>query len=266
MTHMLKFLMLSVLCGAALTACERQSDQQADTPATTAVEPAAPAGEAVDVLVETNTGPRLDIYTPVVLTADLSGLSEAQKDMVGLLIEAAQLTDDIFWQQVWGDRDALLDAIDDPAVRRFAEINYGPWDRLDADAPFIEAYGPRPPGANFYPQDMTREEFEAWDQPGKDGEYSLVRRDEAGALVLVPYSEAYEEELLAIALLLRQAADLAEDPGFETYLRLRADALLSDDYQPSDLAWMDTKTNAGGTGDRTHRNLPGCAVRLPGGF
>lgn len=186
---------------------------------------------------------RLEIYTPVVLSADLSGLSDAHREMVGVLIEAAKITDDIFWHQVWGDRDALMDSITDPDQRRFAEINYGPWDRLDADRSFIEAYGPRPPGANFYPRDMTRQEFEAWDQPGKDGLYSLVRRDDSGALTLVPYSEAYRSELEAIAGLLRKAADLSEDAGFENYLRLRADALLSNEYQPSDLAWMDMKSN-----------------------
>jgi hypothetical protein len=186
---------------------------------------------------------RLDIYTPVTLTADLSHLSDRQKRMISLLIDAAEITDDLFWRQQWGDRGALLDSIEDPRVRRFAEINYGPWDRLDDDQPFIEGYGPRPLGARFYPADMTREEFEAWEQPGKDGLYSIVKRDDSGALKLIPYREVYAVELAQIATLLRGAADLAEDDGFAHYLRLRADALVSDDYQASDMAWMDTKTN-----------------------
>jgi hypothetical protein len=164
--------------------------------------------------------------------------------MVAILIDAAKITDDLFWRQVWGDKDGLLEGIDDPRTRRFAEYNYGPWDRLANDQPFIESYGPRPPGANFYPQDISKAEFEAWEQPGKDGQYSLVRRNEAGELTLVPYSEAYAPELQQIAELLREAAELAEDPEFAAYLSLRAEALLSDDYQASDMAWMDMKNNA----------------------
>lgn len=239
----IKLMLLSALFGLTLSACQPEGDNTEVSADTSAVDNVVIA-ETEPAPGDTATGrPRLEIYTPVALTADLSGLSEAQRQMVSVLIEAAKITDDIFWRQVWGDRDALMDSIDDPDLRRFAQINYGPWDRLNDDQPFIEGYGPRPPGANFYPRDMSREELEAWDQPGKDGLYSLVRRDESGALTLVPYSEAYEEDLLAIAMLLREAADLAEDPGFESYLRLRADALLSDEYQPSDMAWMDTKTN-----------------------
>ena len=163
--------------------------------------------------------------------------------MVRLLIEAAQITDDIFWQQVWGDREELLAGIDDPKARQFAIYNYGPWDRLDNDQPFLEQYGPRPPGARFYPEDMSKAEFEAWDQPGKDGLYSLVRRDANGNLTLVPYSEAFAEAIDRIAALLRQASGLAEDPEFARYLDLRASALLTDDYQASDMAWMDMKNN-----------------------
>jgi hypothetical protein len=77
--------------------------------------------------------------------------------------------DELFWQQSWGDKQALLSAIEDPAARRFAEINYGPWDRLAGDQPFIERHGPKPLGARFYPEDMTKAEFEAWEQQGKDG-------------------------------------------------------------------------------------------------
>ncbi len=243
MNNTLKQSIPIVLLGLVLTACgPRDADPQSGQIVESAkVDTGTEDALSAEVIMQGE--PRLEIYTPVVLTTDLSGLSGAQKEMVVLLIEAAKLTDDLFWRQVWGDRDALLNSIDDPDLRRFAVINYGPWDRLDGDRPFMEGFGPRPPGANFYPRDMTREEFEAWDQPGKDGSYSLVRRDTDGALVLVPYSDAYQEDIQAIALLLRQAADLAEDPGFENYLRLRADALLSDDYQPSDMAWMDTKTN-----------------------
>ncbi|NNE06634.1 MAG: Zn-dependent hydrolase [Xanthomonadales bacterium] len=187
--------------------------------------------------------PRFDIYADVRLNTDLSHLSDNQRHMIGLLIDAAKITDGLFWRQVWGNKNELLNSIDDPATRRFAEINYGPWDRLAGDQPFIESYGPRPPGARFYPEDMTREEFEAWDHAGKDGQYSIVKRDHEGNLQLVPYSVEYAEELGRIEHLLRGAAELAEDPQFANYLQLRADALVSDDYQASDMAWMDMKNN-----------------------
>lgn len=180
-------------------------------------------------------------YAEVPLKANLSHLGEGDRKAIDLLLQAGAIIDGLFWRQVWGDKQALLAGIEDPSARRFAEINYGPWDRLDNDAPFVAGIGPRPPGARFYPEDMTKEEFEAADLPGKDSQYSLIRRDEAGKLVVVPYHEAYKAELQQVAALLRQAAEVASDPGFRNYLALRADALLSDDYQPSDMAWMDMK-------------------------
>ena len=180
-------------------------------------------------------------YAEVPLTADLSHLGEGDRKAIDLLLQAGAITDDLFWKQVWGDKQALLAGIEDPATRRFVEINYGPWDRLDNDAPFVAGIGPRPAGARFYPEDMTKEEFEAADLPGKDSLYTLIQRDGAGKLVVVPYHEAYKAELEQVAALLRQAAEVASDPGFRKYLSLRADALLSGDYQPSDMAWMDMK-------------------------
>lgn len=186
---------------------------------------------------------RVGIYAPVTLAADLSHLSDAQRNMIGILIEAAKIMDGLFWRQAYGDPDALLAELESPAMREFARFNYGPWDRLDGNKPFVPGVGPKPPGARFYPSDMSKEEFEAWDEPQKRGLYSLVRRDEDGGLSLVPYSVAYGEELSRAATLLREAAGLAEDPEFANYLRLRASAFETDDYQPSDLAWMDMKNN-----------------------
>lgn len=187
---------------------------------------------------------RPDIYARVALRADLSGLSERQRRMLVKLIEASEVMDELFWRQAFRDgHEAWLESLSDPAVRRFAELNYGPWDRLADDAPFVPGFGPKPPGANFYPADMTRAEFEAAEVPGKTSLYTLLRRNDAGALVAVPYHEAYAAELEHAAGLLREAADLAEHEGFANYLRLRADALVTDEYRPSDLAWMDVKTN-----------------------
>ncbi len=195
-----------------------------------------PDGEAV--------AERVADFAPFKLAADLGELSDDQRRMIGLLIDASRIMDDLFWRQAWGygHEEWLADLPAGP-VRELARINYGPWDRLADERPFVTGVRPKPAGANFYPPDMTVEEFEAWDQPGKDGLYSLVRRDAAGDLELVPYHEAYAGELERAAGLLREAATLAEDEGFARYLGLRADALVTDDYQPSDMAWLDMKTN-----------------------
>ena len=188
--------------------------------------------------------PRPEIYAEFALTADLTGLSDNQRQMVRVLIEASEIMDDLFWQQAYGpDYLEWLDTIEDPAARKFAELNYGPWDRMDDETPFIEGAGPKPLGANFYPADMTVEEFDAAYLPGKKGLYSLIRRDTDGKLVLIPYYVEYAEELKVVADLLREAAKLAEEPDFANYLRLRALALLSDEYQMSDMWWMDVKDN-----------------------
>jgi hypothetical protein len=223
----------------ALAAC-----QQADPPAAVEEAEDAVAESAVDVGDQEAAPPsRFDIYAPFRLTADLEHLSDRQKQMIPLLIDAAKIMDDLFWQQAFGDREALLDGIEDPKMRRFAEMNYGPWDRLDGNRPFVEKFGSKPLGARFYPEDMSKEEFEAWDQEGKDSEYAFVKRAGDGSLELLPYHVAFAEPLGRAAELLRQAAELAEDPGFAHYLRLRADALVTDDFQPSDMAWMDMKSN-----------------------
>ncbi|HEY9031965.1 MAG TPA: Zn-dependent hydrolase, partial [Kangiella sp.] len=186
---------------------------------------------------------RFDIYAPFTLTSDLSHLSDNQKKMISLLIDAGKIMDNLFWKQAYGDKEALLAKIEDPKAKQFAIINYGPWDRLDGNQPFIEGYDVKSKGAQFYPADMTVAQFEAWEQEDKDGLYSLVRRDESGKLKLVPYSVAFKDELEEASRLLKGAALLAENEAFKKYLELRADALLTDNYQPSDLAWMDMKTN-----------------------
>ena len=187
---------------------------------------------------------RLDQYTNFELTADISGLSENQKEMIPHLIEAAHAMDEVFWMQAYGNKAELMENIGDEQTRRFAEINYGPWDRLNGNEPFVEGAGAKPAGANFYPADMTKEEFEAWDSETKDDLYTLVRRDDSGELMTVPYHEAFEDQHQRVAEQLRAAAELAEDPGFKNYLNLRAEALVDDEYQESDLAWMDMKENA----------------------
>ncbi len=189
-------------------------------------------------------------YTSVRLAADLSGFSDDQREMIRLLIEAADLMDEAFWRQAYGDKQQLLSSIDDPDARRFAEINYGPWDRLDDNNPFLEGVGTKPLGATFYPEDMTKDELEAAAAEseeraaGLESLYTVVRRDAEGGLITRPYHDVFADLVQPAAEKLRQAAALAEDAGFRHYLELRAEALLTDDYQPSDLAWMDMKDNS----------------------
>lgn len=187
----------------------------------------------------------LDKYTTVRLTTDLDVLSDRERQMIPLLIEAADEMNAIFWVQAYGNRDSLLASISDPALERFVRINYGPWDRLDGNKPFIEGVGPKPPGANFYPVDMTTEEFEvaAASNPELRSLYTFVRRDADGSLTAVPYHEIFEDHLRRASEKLRAAAELADDEGLRRYLELRAEALLTDDFRESDLAWMDMKNN-----------------------
>ncbi len=184
---------------------------------------------------------KLANFEEFTLTTDLSWLSDSEREILGILIDAAAIMDDIFWMQAYGDKEELMNSIESEYARRYALIHYGPWDRLNDNEPFIEGVGPKPPMARFYPEDMTVEEFEAWDAPDKTSLYTLVVRDAAGKLVTVPYSEAYKAEHEKAAGLMREAAELAEDEGLKNYLNMRAEALLTNVYQPSDFAWMEMK-------------------------
>ncbi|MEI5640824.1 MULTISPECIES: dipeptidyl-peptidase 3 family protein [unclassified Pseudoalteromonas] len=187
---------------------------------------------------------RLDIYTQVTLKTDLSHLSDNQKKMLSLLIDASVIMDDLFWQQAFGDnKAAFLNNINDDKVRQFADINYGPWDRLNGDQAFLSEFSEKPMGAQFYPADISKEELNQADVKDKQGLYSLIRRDEQGELYSIPYSTAYKTELGQAAKLLREASQLAKDKEFANYLNLRADALVNNSYQTSDFAWMDMKNN-----------------------
>lgn len=186
---------------------------------------------------------RVKIYEEVTLTADLDRLSENERNMIPLLIKAAQLMDTLFWRQAYPQHDSLLNAVQDENTRKFIHINYGPWDRLNNDKPFVAGIGQRPPGAGFYPVGMTKEELEASDIKKKRDLYSVIRRDAQGKLIAIPYHIEYKPELEKAAGLLNQAAELADDPGLKKYLLLRAKALVTSDYTASDYAWMDMKSN-----------------------
>ncbi|NVJ61219.1 MAG: Zn-dependent hydrolase [Gammaproteobacteria bacterium] len=194
---------------------------------------------------------RFDIYADFTLTTDLSHLSDNQKKLIGVLIDASKIMDELFWRQAYGKKSTLLSRIPEQDTKKFAEINYGPWDRLNGDKPFIKDFKEKPLGANFYPEDMTKAEYEAWQKShsewlenNKFAElYTMVERDSSGNLELVAYSEKFSEELKQASDLLLKASELADNEEFKNYLKLRAKALTSNDYQASDFAWMDMKTN-----------------------
>lgn len=211
-----------VLAGWALVSCQKSQGQEQD---------------------KMTIQDRLDQYTEFTLEADLSSLSENQKKVIPLLIDAAKAMNEVFWMEAYGDKQKLMEQIQDPQTERFAAINYGPWDRLQDNEPFVEGVGEKPEGANFYPADMTKDEFEDWDSNTKDDLYTLVRRDEQGELTTIPYHEAFAEQHERASQKLKEAAKIAENEGFKKYLNLRAEALLNDEYRESDMAWMQMKDN-----------------------
>ena len=227
-----------IVCSTLVSSCNKPIDDNIST------------AKIVDISANNTTRSftedksRLNIYFPVKLSADIDGLSDKQKKMIAVLIEASMIMDDLFWQQAFGqDKHTFLSQIIDPQVQNFAAINYGPWDRLNGDQAFLSDTDEKQSGAQFYPTDMTKAEFEASDFKDKNGLYSMVRRDKNGQLIAIPYSTYFSEELTKASQLLVKAANLAEDVSFAGYLKLRAEALLTNNYQASDYAWMDMKTN-----------------------
>lgn len=202
--------------------------------------PVAEEGESLSEIQK-----KVNEYIEVTLTSDLLGsLSDRQKELLPFLFDAAEEMDRMFWKEAYGYKEELMSGITDTAELQFININYGPWERLNNNEPFIEGVSKKPAGANFYPADITKEEFDRMDAEDKTSLYTLIQRNDSGSLVTVPYHEAFKEHVEKAAGLIGKAAGLAEDNGFKTYLTLRAEALLSDDYLASDFAWMDMKNNA----------------------
>ena len=184
---------------------------------------------------------KVEEYAHVELKSDLvSGLNDKEKELVKIFFQVGEITDNLFWKQTFGDK-SKLDTISDPYAKEFAMIHYGAWDRLDNNKPFLGGYGEKLDVCNYYPHDITAEEFEAFDDANKDSWYTVIRRNDDGSLKSVWYHEAYAEEIGRICALLEKAVTLAEDPGLKNYLEKRIEAFKTDDYLASDLAWMDMK-------------------------
>jgi hypothetical protein len=198
---------------------------------------------------------KISRFAPTVLTANTARLSPGDRKALSKIIEAAKLLDPLFLRQVWSGNDELHKKLqaDQTAVGRqrlhYFLINDGPWSRLDSNEPFIEGV-PRekPPHANFYPNDISKDEFNAWlnglspaEKEKATGYFYTIRRDASGKLMSVPYSEEYREFLEPAAKLLREAAALTTNATLKDFLIKRADAFASNDYYASDVAWMDLK-------------------------
>ena len=184
---------------------------------------------------------KVESYAVVQVKSPLyEALDENDKSIIELFRQAAEIMDGLFWKQTFGDK-AEMEALKNPYEKAYAMINYGPWDHLDDNKSFLKGYGEKPLGCQYYPQDMTIAEFEEFSDPDKLSLYTVIRRDENGALKTVWYRDEYKEELEKVCELLEQAAALTTNEGMRTYLTERVKAFRTDDYLASDLAWMDMK-------------------------
>jgi hypothetical protein len=186
---------------------------------------------------------KVEQFAEFTLTSNIDELSNNQKEMLSIFFEVSKIMDKLFWLQAYGNKEDALMLSDDSITKRFIEINYGPWERLAGNEPFINEIGKKPLGANFYPTDMTKEEFEAFNATDKASLYTVLRRNDKGELLSIPYHVEYQKQLKEASDLLKRASELADDEGFKKYLELRSEALLTSNYLASDLAWMDMKTN-----------------------
>jgi hypothetical protein len=205
---------------------------------------------------------KISKFVPVEIQYDENLLSEREKVVLEKLYRASQLIDSLFLDQVYSKnkqiKSELLSKLSDKSIVNNPEeklklelqlelfnIMFGPFDRLEDDEPFIGTEK-KPLGANFYPEDMTKEEFENWikqhpeDEKSFTFEFTVIRRQN-GKLIAIPYNEYYKETLEKISLLLKEAAEYTDNPSLRKYLFSRADAFLSNDYYQSDMDWMDLK-------------------------
>ena len=201
---------------------------------------------------DSSLAPKISRFAPTVMTANTSQLTPNDRQALEKIIAAAKLYDPLFLRQIWSGNEALLTRLQaDKSVLgqqrlHYFLINKGPWSQLDENERFIEGVPPRPPYANFYPADITKDEFNSWlnslspeEKEKATGYFYTIRRDANGKLKTVPYSEEYREFLEPAAKLLREAAALTTNATLKDFLNKRATAFLSNDYYASDVAWMD---------------------------
>lgn len=231
MRRVLFFILATALC---IIGCKLNSVQQSQY--------SERAGSTAKVIGDKSAEELISKYTTVKLDADISHLSSNEKEIIKLLIDGSHVVDRMFWQEAFGDKEELLGLINDPHLKAFANVNYGPWDRLNGNKPFIDGYGEKPLGANFYPIGMTKQEFEDFSDPTKTSLYTMIRKT-GDQLTTIPYKDYFKTENTYLATVLNDAAALSDNNAFAKYLRLRAEALETDQYFESDMAWLDMKDN-----------------------
>ena len=238
MKSLIKVCSLATIIAVALVACTAQKEEPKVSDSKSSTSPLAT---------------KIRQFAPTELTADTSHLSDNDRRALDKLIEAAKLLDPLFTRQVWSGNEGLkkmLEADSSPEGRErfhYFMINKGPWSRNEKNEPFIEGVPhEKPPQAGFYPDDMTKEEFNAWvaglseaDKKRATGFFTVIRRGPDGKLKIVPYHEEYREFLEPAAKLLKEAAELTTNQTLKNFLTKRADAFMTDDYYASDVAWMD---------------------------
>ncbi len=184
---------------------------------------------------------KIDQYAVVQLGSPLlENLSESDIQVLGLFRQAGEVVDNLYWKQTFGDR-SVFNGIKDPDIRRYITINYGPWDRLADNEPFVDGYGEKPLGVGYYPADMTPEEFDALEDTLKTNLYTVIRRGNKGALECVWYHDEYKNDVEGICNNLEAAAGITTIKSLKNYLLKRVQALRTDDYFDSDTTWMEMK-------------------------
>ncbi|MBQ9462534.1 MAG: Zn-dependent hydrolase [Bacteroidales bacterium] len=206
----MKKIFVSVLCALALTACGGNRDA---------------AQEMLDDYADIQIG-----------SSFFEGISDNGREVLNYFKLASVAADDIYWKQNFGDKKQMT-SLSNHAQKELAAVNYGPWNRIDGQS-FVDGWGVRPLGANFYPADMTAEEFADWDEPLKNSPYTLVRRDSEGKLSAVWYHDEYKEEIGRIASYLTAAANYTIKPSVREYLLAKIAALQTDEYYESDKLWL----------------------------
>jgi hypothetical protein len=227
----MKLFLLLIIAAIALTGCTNNKDSK-----------------EVKMLKE-----KIAQFVPVEIKYDSTSLNNRQRMVVRKLFEASQIIDTIYLNQVYSQNREIKFRLEnsssevDKLKLKYFDIMFGPFDRLDHNKPFI-GNEPKPKGANFYPEDMTKEEFNNWikEHPQDDSSFTssftIIRRVN-GKLAAIPYSEFYKNELTKAAILINEAADYADNPSLKRYLKLVAKAFETNNYFDSDMAWMDLKDN-----------------------
>jgi len=188
---------------------------------------------------------RIDEFAVVELNYDISKLPKHEAMALPGFLIIAQITDSVFWKQSYGSRYDLHKSIDNDTINRFVDINYGPWERLNNNKPFVKGFGEKPKGARFYPSDITKAEFESFVDSTKNSPYTVIKRGADKKLVSVPYSEEYGYYLSGINDNLRRIATMMVkfDSAFGKYLYYRGEALMNNDYNYSDKLWLESQDN-----------------------